>query len=165
MSDLLTHEEYKTIAAELIFPAANFIDGSFRAAKSGKTMATVNPATGETLANIPASGAEDVDFAVGKAREAFEDGRWAKLHPAERVEIDDERISRLRRQLGAQEADARLGAALEELAYWLYHFERARKTADPAALAIQAAQIADLARAAGLATVQRVADAGRVGVL
>ena len=87
MSDLLTHEEYKTIAAELIFPAANFIDGSFRAAKSGKTMATINPATGETLANIPASGAADVDFAVEKARQAFEDGRWAKLHPAERKEV------------------------------------------------------------------------------
>ena len=36
MSGLLTHEEYKTIAADLIFPAANFIDGSFRAAKSGR---------------------------------------------------------------------------------------------------------------------------------
>ena len=87
MSDLLTHEEYKTIAAELIFPAANFIDGSFRAAQSGKTMPTVNPATGADLAQIPASGAEDVDFAVEKARQAFEDGRWAKLHPAERKAV------------------------------------------------------------------------------
>ncbi|MEM9776000.1 MAG: aldehyde dehydrogenase family protein, partial [Chloroflexota bacterium] len=104
---LLTHEEYKTLAEELIFPAANFIDGSFRAAKSGKTMATVNPATGEGLAQIPASGPEDVDFAVEKARQAFEDGRWSKLHPADRKEVlikFCKLIKRNRRELAVMES-------------------------------------------------------------
>jgi gamma-glutamyl-gamma-aminobutyraldehyde dehydrogenase len=87
MSDLLTTEEYKAIAAGLILPTQAFIDGSFRPAKSGKTFDTINPATGEVLAKVAACGAEDVDFAVEKARNAFEDGRWSRLHPGERKEV------------------------------------------------------------------------------
>lgn len=87
MSDLLTLEEYKSIAAELNPPAMSFVDGGFRPALSGNTFETVNPATGESLANVAACSAEDVDFAVSKAREAFEDGRWSKLHPGERKEV------------------------------------------------------------------------------
>lgn len=86
-SDLLTTEEYKAIAAGLSLPKAAFIDGSFRPAMSGKTFQSVNPATGEKLADIAACGPEDVDFAVAKARDAFEDGRWSRLHPGERKAI------------------------------------------------------------------------------
>ncbi|BCH31550.1 aldehyde dehydrogenase [Mesorhizobium sp. L-8-10] len=87
MTDLLTTEEYKAIAAGLNLPNAAFIDGAFRPAASGKTFTSVNPATGEVLAEISACGQEDVDFAVSKAREAFEDGRWSKLHPAARKDV------------------------------------------------------------------------------
>ena len=87
MSDLLTLKEYEAIASSLTLPSMSFIDGSFRPAKSGKTYASVNPATGEVLANIAACNKDDVDFAVSKAREAFDDGRWSKLHPAERKEV------------------------------------------------------------------------------
>ena len=84
---LLTTEEYKAIAATLTLPTQAFIDGSFRPAISGKTFTTTNPATGEVLAQIAACGPEDVDFAVAKARDAFEDGRWSRLHPKERKEV------------------------------------------------------------------------------
>ncbi len=87
MSDLLTTEEYKAIAAGLNPPTQAFVDGSFRPAKSGKTFDTINPATGEVLAKVAACGAEDVDFAVEKARDAFEDGRWSRLHPGERKAV------------------------------------------------------------------------------
>lgn len=84
MSALLTTEEYKAIAANLSLPTQAFIDGSFRPAASGKTFDTMNPATGGVIAAIAACGQEDVDFAVEKARDAFEDGRWSRLHPSER---------------------------------------------------------------------------------
>lgn len=84
MSDLLTTEEYKAIAAGLDLPTQAFIDGAFRPAKSGETFETLNPATGAVLARIASCGAEDVDFAVEKARDAFEDGRWSRLAPGER---------------------------------------------------------------------------------
>ena len=87
MSDLLTHAEYQAIADDLNLPRNAFIDGKFRAAKSKKAFNAVNPATGKTLAKVAACAAADVDFAVKKAREAFDDGRWSRLHPAERKEV------------------------------------------------------------------------------
>ena len=85
--DLLTQDEYKSIAAGLILPTGAFIDGAFRPAISGETFTTVNPATGGKLADIASCGAADVDFAVEKAREAFDDGRWSKMHPSERKDV------------------------------------------------------------------------------
>ena len=87
MSDLLTTEEYKAIAAALTLPTQAFVDGGFRPAKSGSTFDSLNPATGAVLARVAACGAEDVDFAVEKARESFEDGRWSRLHPGDRKEV------------------------------------------------------------------------------
>jgi gamma-glutamyl-gamma-aminobutyraldehyde dehydrogenase len=85
--DLLTQEEYQAIASDLAFPTNAYIDGMYRPGISGKTFTSTNPATGEKLADIAACGAEDVDFAVQKAREAFDDGRWSKLHPSERKDV------------------------------------------------------------------------------
>ena len=84
---LLTRDEYGAIAAGLDFPGGAFIDGSYRPAISGAVFDTVNPATGEVLAQVAACGADDVDFAVQKARAAFEDGRWARRPPAERKAV------------------------------------------------------------------------------
>lgn len=84
---LLTKDEYKALATDLEFPTMAFVDGGYRPAISGETFATVNPATGEELAQVAACGAEDVDFAVSKAREAFDDGRWSRLHPSERKDV------------------------------------------------------------------------------
>ncbi len=84
---LLTRDEYRAIAEAMSFPGGAFIDGGYRPAISGKTFQTANPATGEKLADVAACDADDVDFAVQKAREAFDDGRWSKMHPAERKEV------------------------------------------------------------------------------
>ncbi|WP_282027793.1 aldehyde dehydrogenase [Ruegeria faecimaris] len=84
---LLTQDEYDSIAAGLTLPTGAFIDGAYRPAISGQSFTTVNPATNKKLANIPACGVADVDFAVEKAREAFEDGRWSRLHPSERKNV------------------------------------------------------------------------------
>ncbi|PYF08179.1 gamma-glutamyl-gamma-aminobutyraldehyde dehydrogenase [Rhodobacter viridis] len=84
---LLTHEDYKAIAANLSFPTGAFIDGAFRPAMSGATYDTVNPATGAVLAKVAACDVLDVDFAVAKARDAFEDGRWSKLPPGSRKAV------------------------------------------------------------------------------
>ena len=85
--ELLTKDEYHAIAADLDFPTSAFIDGAYRPAMSGKTFDTVNPATGDVLAQVSACATEDVDFAVEKAREAFDDGRWSRLHPSERKDV------------------------------------------------------------------------------
>ena len=84
MSELLSYEEYQAQAAALTLPTTAFIDGHFQPARAGGTFASVNPATGEPLAQIAACNADDINLAVEKAREAFDQGRWSKLHPAER---------------------------------------------------------------------------------
>jgi gamma-glutamyl-gamma-aminobutyraldehyde dehydrogenase len=87
MTDILTHAEYQAIARDLNPPCNAFIDGKFQSAKSRKTFTSINPATGKSIAEIAACDTGDVDLAVKKAREAFEDGRWSRLHPGERKEI------------------------------------------------------------------------------
>ncbi len=87
MADLLTREEYHALARTLCLPQNAFIDGSFRPALSGETFETTNPATGAVMGTVAACGAADVDCAVSKAREAFDDGRWAKLPPGARKEV------------------------------------------------------------------------------
>ncbi len=86
MSGLLTREEYASIASDLMYPAAPFIDGKFRAGR-GEKFPTVNPATGKPVATIAGANAKDVNLAVEKAREAFDQGRWSKMHPSERKDI------------------------------------------------------------------------------
>ncbi|HHW32539.1 MAG TPA: aldehyde dehydrogenase [Paracoccus solventivorans] len=108
MTGLLTTAEYKSIAAGLSFPTLAFIDGEFRPAASGKTFTTINPATGEALAEVAACDAQDVDAAVAAARAAFDDGRWSRLHPGERKET-------LLRLAVLMEENARELAVLESL--------------------------------------------------
>jgi aldehyde dehydrogenase (NAD+) len=60
-----------------------FIDGQWVEARSGKTFQTLNPATGEVLAEVAEGDAADIDRAVEAARRAFE-GPWSKWKPAER---------------------------------------------------------------------------------
>lgn len=106
MSELLTREEYASIAADLTFPAAPFIDGKFRAGR-GEKFATINPATGDKVAMIAGANAKDVDLAVEKAREAFDQGRWSRLHPSKRKDMLIrlcKLITRNRRELAVMES-------------------------------------------------------------
>lgn len=86
MSDLLTREEYAAIAATLDLPRTAFIDGRYRPG-NGATLPATNPATGETICEIAACNGADVAFAAGKAREAFEQGHWSRLHPSARKDV------------------------------------------------------------------------------
>ena len=106
MTDLLTPAEYQAIAADLDLPRVPFVDGKFRKG-NGPGMETVNPATGEVLATISTANVKDVDFAVGKAREAFDQGHWSKLHPSARKDVlirMCKLITRNRRELAVLES-------------------------------------------------------------
>ena len=84
MSALLTESEFEAIASSIDLPSNAFINGKFMSAKSGKTIPSVNPATGNVITDVAACQVEDIDFAVGKAREAFDRGYWSRMHPTER---------------------------------------------------------------------------------
>lgn len=77
-----THADWRRRAAALVPHTGAFVDGG-RIAADG-VLATVDPATGRTTAEVAACGAPEVDAAVAAARRAFEDGRWSRLPPASR---------------------------------------------------------------------------------
>ena len=106
MSDLLTHEEYRSVASDLDLPRSAFIDGRYQAGH-GEQLATVNPASGEKLCDIAACNSDDVDLAVTKARRAFEQGVWSKQHPSMRKDLLIrlcKLITRNRRELAVMES-------------------------------------------------------------
>jgi acyl-CoA reductase-like NAD-dependent aldehyde dehydrogenase len=64
---------------------ANYIGGAWVPARSGRTFANENPATGEVLGFFPDSGRDDVAAAAGAAAEALP--RWRALPAPRRAEI------------------------------------------------------------------------------
>jgi aldehyde dehydrogenase (NAD+) len=76
--------------------------------ESGKTFATINPATGDEICQVSEADAADVDKAVKAARAAFEHGAWRKLPASERGRL-------LHRLADLIEANADELAALESL--------------------------------------------------
>jgi aldehyde dehydrogenase (NAD+) len=60
------------------------IDGKWINSTSGRTFETINPATGQVIANVAEGESVDVDKAVKAARKAFEAGPWRKMSARER---------------------------------------------------------------------------------
>jgi aldehyde dehydrogenase (NAD+) len=67
-------------------PKRMLIEGKWVEAASGKTFSTLNPSTGEVLAEVAEGDAEDIDRAVAAARRAF-NGPWSKFKPFERQSL------------------------------------------------------------------------------
>ncbi|MGZ4393756.1 MAG: gamma-aminobutyraldehyde dehydrogenase [Gaiellaceae bacterium] len=63
----------------------NFVGGQSVDAVEGGTMEVLNPATGETIAEVPSGTAADVERAVEAARKAQPE--WAEATPKERSEV------------------------------------------------------------------------------
>lgn len=106
MTDLLTRQEYQAIANDINFPRCAFIDGKFQAGH-GANFDTLNPANGEVITSLSGCNADDVNIAVSKARQAFDQGHWSKLHPGERKNTLIKLcklISRNRRELAVMES-------------------------------------------------------------
>jgi succinate-semialdehyde dehydrogenase/glutarate-semialdehyde dehydrogenase len=62
-----------------------FIDGAWSSAASGKTLAVLNPATGEAIGNVAHAGKADLDRALAAAEKGFQ--AWRKISPYERSKI------------------------------------------------------------------------------
>src|SRR3954471_14099611 len=62
----------------------NFVGGEWGGAVDGGTMEVLNPATGETIAEVPRGTQADVDRAVEAAKKALPE--WLATTPGERAE-------------------------------------------------------------------------------
>jgi malonate-semialdehyde dehydrogenase (acetylating) / methylmalonate-semialdehyde dehydrogenase len=77
----------------------NYIGGRWTAASSSETLPVTNPATGEPLARVPLSSADDLDAAVRAARDALP--AWRSVSVIER----GRRLFALRQALDARRED------------------------------------------------------------
>lgn len=68
-------------------PGRLFIGGTWVDAASGKTFASLNPATGEVLTHLADADVRDTDAAVHAARTAFESGPWTEMSASDRGRI------------------------------------------------------------------------------
>ncbi len=64
-----------------------FIGGEWQPAASGKTFATIDPATEEVITEVAEADAADVDRAAKAAREAFENGPWSRMDARDRGRV------------------------------------------------------------------------------
>ena len=83
----LTRTQVNNLITNLPFRNQAFINGEFVAAKSGNIFDSINPATGEIVAEIAHCNHDDVDKAVKAARMSFESGVWSRSAPEHRKEI------------------------------------------------------------------------------
>src|SRR5438552_8949032 len=67
-------------------PHRLLIGGERPEAADGRMFETIDPSTGQPIADVAHAGAEDVDRAVRAARAAFE-GKWSKLPAAGRTQL------------------------------------------------------------------------------
>ena len=67
-------------------PTRLLIGGEWRAALSGRSFESRNPASGALLAQVAEGGAADIDLAVQAARAAL-DGPWGRMKPDQRQRI------------------------------------------------------------------------------
>ena len=68
-------------------PKELLIGGEWVPAASGKTFPSVNPSTGQVVAELAEGDAEDANRAVAAARQAFDEGPWRTMKPAQRQSI------------------------------------------------------------------------------
>jgi 1-pyrroline dehydrogenase len=109
-----------TDVIERIKTYKQFIGGEWVDSASGETLTVENPANGQVIANVPASGPEDVNRAVEAAATAFES--WKQTTPQDRslilLRIADS-LEAAADELGRLEsanAGKPVGAAIDEMA-------------------------------------------------
>jgi 1-pyrroline dehydrogenase len=97
------------------------IGGTFTDSVSGATMDVINPATGETIAQVPSCTAEDVDNAVQAAKDALPE--WLDATPGERAgllhslaDVIDENAEELA-QIESRNVGKPIGLAREEMGF------------------------------------------------
>ncbi|XKE45922.1 aldehyde dehydrogenase [Halomonas organivorans] len=82
-----TRADWQALAASLTFETRAYLDDAFVDAEGGATLTTINPATGEVLAEVASCDDADAERAVAVARAAFDGGDWSRLAPGQRKRV------------------------------------------------------------------------------
>jgi len=86
-TDPVSTIDWRERAAQAEIGAGMLVGGEFRAATDGATRAVHSARDGSVLVDLAWAQPADADVAVAAAREAFDRGRWPRMHARERGEI------------------------------------------------------------------------------
>src|SRR5947209_20234899 len=75
----------EVVVSVSVVQGKNFIGGEWSESSNGETMEVLNPATGEVIAEVARSTADDVERAVDAARKAWVE--WQNKTPKDRMEL------------------------------------------------------------------------------
>jgi gamma-glutamyl-gamma-aminobutyraldehyde dehydrogenase len=84
---MVSQAEIDALRAVPLDPRKLLIDGSFRDAADGETLAVSSPIDGRSLTSIASASKQDVHAAVTSARHSYERGAWSKAAPAARKKV------------------------------------------------------------------------------
>lgn len=84
---MATALEPTTFAVPEVRQTQMLIGGKWQDSVSGKTFATINPATEQIIAEVAEGDAADIDLAANAARAAFESGPWATMDARDRGKL------------------------------------------------------------------------------
>src|ERR1700747_1439130 len=84
LMETATAEKPRTTKPPKVKDQPLLIGGKWQDSVSGKTFATTNPATGETICQVAEGDKADIDLAVKASRKAFTEGPWPKTNASER---------------------------------------------------------------------------------
>lgn len=126
-----------------------FIGGEWVAPDTSEKITAIDPATEEISGTAPAGSPADIDRAVLKARDAFDNGPWPRMSPSERADIlqnasknlleqSDDMAHRLTAEMGspiAQSIGAQIPVGIDILDYYTklarqFEWEETRPTYD-----------------------------------
>lgn len=104
-----------------------YIGGRWQQPATGQKVPVISPHTEQPIGQVPEASPADVDKAVTAARDAFDNGPWPRLSPAERIDkIDklaavysghtDEMADLITAEMGSPRRFSRLGQATGALA-------------------------------------------------
>ena len=82
-----TREEWEGMAAGYAFERRLFIDGKPTDPVDKGVYQSINPATGEVIAEVAVGTDKDIDIAVAAARRAWKSGVWSRLAPRNRMDV------------------------------------------------------------------------------
>lgn len=93
------------VSAFLAQEHGQFIDGQLIPAAGGQRLPVVNPANGQTIANVAGATADEVEQAMQSADRALK-GEWGKSLPAQRQQILGSRFRQRTRVADGRQFDS-----------------------------------------------------------
>lgn len=83
----MKHAEWQQFAGQLTPDTDILIDGKWGKSSDGDAFLSVNPSTGETIANIASASAADIEHATSIAKARFDQGAWSRMPQRKRIKV------------------------------------------------------------------------------